>query len=94
MVTRSSGKSEGSLSLTDSLCLMINHRPLLSTMWDGRIRESCNRFKSGIRLSRRVSAVVASANFRDLNFLMGSPTLDSTGDAGRLRELLRQGVHE
>ena len=76
------------------LRLMRNHRPLLSTMCDGMARESRNRFRSGTRLSKRLSMAVASVNLRNFNFLREGPTVDPTGDTGRLREYLCQGVHE
>jgi hypothetical protein len=76
----------GSSRLTRPLRLMRNHRPLLDTRLDGRVRDVCNRLTSGVGLSKCTPMVVASVNFRD--FLLGGLTVDSTGNAGRLRGFL------
>lgn len=92
MVRRSSGNWGGPSRLTRSLCLTTSHRPLLDMMRDGKIRDFCNRLRSGTRLGKRTPMAVASVNFR--SFLLGGSIVDSTGGARRLRVCLCRGVHE
>lgn len=83
MPTKSSGKLGGASMLTEPLFLMRNHRPRLSTMWDGRLRESCKCVTSGSRSSKRTPATAASVKGR--SFLLGCSAVGSTGDARRER---------
>lgn len=63
----------------------------------GEQNEACRRLRSGTKLSFRMSMAVVPVNGR--NFLEGGSPVRSTGshgtgDAGRLRGLLCQGVDE